>query len=208
MATLINQWVDQLARPFQDNNPRGCSKDMPEGPEIKITSLFINTVCRNRIFSGQPRCSAVTKNPAVNFNSLRYTIHSESRGKELALFLKCLKRPKNSLRLLFRFGMSGRFCFTSANDLHKHTHLSFISTDEPAMALGFVDVRRFGSWQVSADWGKDRGPDPMDEYDEFCRNIMENVEDPVFNKPICEVLLNQKYFNGIGNYLRAEILFR
>lgn len=26
--------------------------------------------------------------------------------------------------------------------------------------------------------------------------------------PICELLLNQRYFNGIGNYLRAEILCR
>jgi hypothetical protein len=30
----------------------------------------------------------------------------------------------------------------------------------------------------------------------------------VFSRPVCEVLLNQQYFNGIGNYLRAEILFR
>ena len=28
------------------------------------------------------------------------------------------------------------------------------------------------------------------------------------NKSIGEVLLDQKYFNGIGNYLRAEILYR
>ena len=38
--------------------------------------------------------------------------------------------------------------------------------------------------------------------------MLENLEKSVFNKPICEVLLNQKYFNGIGNYLRAEILYR
>jgi formamidopyrimidine-DNA glycosylase len=29
-----------------------------------------------------------------------------------------------------------------------------------------------------------------------------------FDSPICEVLLDQQYFNGIGNYLRAEILGR
>jgi formamidopyrimidine-DNA glycosylase len=28
------------------------------------------------------------------------------------------------------------------------------------------------------------------------------------NKPICEFLMNQKYVSGIGNYLRAEILYR
>ena len=37
---------------------------------------------------------------------------------------------------------------------------------------------------------------------------MENLDASAFNKPICEALLNQKYFNGIGNYLRAEVLYR
>ena len=27
-------------------------------------------------------------------------------------------------------------------------------------------------------------------------------------RPICEVMLDQRFFNGIGNYLRAEILHR
>lgn len=42
----------------------------------------------------------------------------------------------------------------------------------------------------------------------FRENVLSNLSDKTFDKPICEVLLNQKYFNGIGNYLRAEILFR
>ena len=39
-------------------------------------------------------------------------------------------------------------------------------------------------------------------------NILNNLDKNAFDQPICEVLLNQKYFNGIGNYLRAEILYR
>ncbi|NXA96160.1 NEIL1 Endonuclease, partial [Melanocharis versteri] len=39
-------------------------------------------------------------------------------------------------------------------------------------------------------------------------NVLKNLDDRAFDKPICEVLLNQQYFNGIGNYLRAEILYR
>ena len=39
-------------------------------------------------------------------------------------------------------------------------------------------------------------------------NVLNCLSDSAFNKPLCEVLLNQKYFNGIGNYLRAEICFR
>ena len=43
----------------------------------------------------------------------------------------------------------------------------------------------------------------------FRKNIVDNLGGPAFkNKAVCEVLLNQKFFNGIGNYLRAEILFR
>ena len=74
--------------------------------------------------------------------------------------------------------------------------------------LCFVDYRRFGRWEVEGDWGKDRGPDPIFEYDEFRNYILDNLDKVAFNKPICEVMLNQKYFNGIGNYLRAEILYR
>ena len=42
----------------------------------------------------------------------------------------------------------------------------------------------------------------------YRENVVSNLSDRAFDRPICEVLLNQKYFNGIGNYLRAEILFR
>merc|ERR1712212_785471 len=48
----------------------------------------------------------------------------------------------------------------------------------------------------------------MFDYKSFRANVLTHLSDRAFDRPICEVLLNQKYFNGIGNYLRAEILFR
>jgi len=42
----------------------------------------------------------------------------------------------------------------------------------------------------------------------FRDKVLQGIDSTIFNKPICEVLLNQKYFNGIGNYLRAEVLHR
>ena len=138
-----------------------CScRKMPEGPEIKITSDYINNVCEDVVFTGPPRRSTVTKNPEVPFGSLRYSISAESRGKELALFLNCQENPDNKMRVLFRFGMSGRFIFTPAAELHKHSHLSFVSVDTPPMALSFVDTRRFGSWQVSDEVGQRSWPRP------------------------------------------------
>uniref|UniRef100_A0A8C5YRH1 Nei like DNA glycosylase 1 n=1 Tax=Marmota marmota marmota TaxID=9994 RepID=A0A8C5YRH1_MARMA len=39
-------------------------------------------------------------------------------------------------------------------------------------------------------------------------NVLRNLSDKAFDRPICEALLDQRFFNGIGNYLRAEILYR
>lgn len=178
-----------------------------------MNSRFVNHVCRGRLFRGKVVKSAVSKCCDIDFGSEAYTISSEARGKELALTLQCSVDPQNRLRLVFRFGMSGKFRFGPASELPKHAHLQFFSygngSEEEPNVLSFVDVRRFGTWRVMpSGWGEDRGPDPMLEYDAFRCQVLESVEDPVFKKPICEVMLNQKFFNGVGNYLRAEILFR
>lgn len=197
---------------------------MPEGPELYKNSQFVNKVCKGLIFSGKIVKSAVSiKNPDVDFPACNYSIHSESRGKEMALILTPLnsdskgkrikkendnEREKKRTRILFRFGMSGKFTFGAVKDMHKHAHLNFYTKEKPVMVLSFVDVRRFGRWELTDMWSKDRAPDPMFEYEEFRSNILDNLTDRIFNKPLCEVMHNQKYFNGIGNYLRAEIIFR
>ncbi|XP_050824782.1 endonuclease 8-like 1 isoform X3 [Gopherus flavomarginatus] len=200
---------------------------MPEGPELHLASCYINTVCAGLIFSGKVEKSEVSKNPEVLFESDAYVISATSRGKEIKLTLTPLKEEKNTLSgrgrdreelsqnglqqpmdLVFRFGMSGSFKFTSAAELPKHAHLWFYTKESPHRALCFVDCRRFGRWEVHGTWQPDRGPCVMLEYEKFRENVLRNLSDKAFNKPICEALLNQKFFNGIGNYLRAEILYR
>jgi len=183
---------------------------MPEGPELHIAARFINNTAERYRFGGAVEKSEVsTKNPAVTWLAKEYLIRGETRGKELKIFLTDANNPKSSTHLLLRFGMSGCFKLAKASDLPKHAHLRFFTIGaSPKMALCFVDYRRFGRWELEGDWGKDRGPDPIFEYEAFRANILENLDKPAFNRPICEAMLNQKYFNGIGNYLRAEILFR
>ncbi|XP_009075985.1 PREDICTED: endonuclease 8-like 1, partial [Acanthisitta chloris] len=86
--------------------------------------------------------------------------------------------------------------------------LRFLTRETPPRALCFIDVRRFGSWRLGDAWQPERGPCVISEYQAFRENVLKNLDDKAFDKPICEALLNQKYFNGIGNYLRAEILYR
>lgn len=117
------------------------------------------------------------------------------------------KHSPQQINIVIQFGMSGKFEFTKEEDIHKHAHLMFF-TDKENMVLSYVDTRRFGKWRIDESWSEDRGPDPVFEYSEFRKNVLGGLEEKVFSKAICEVLHNQKYFNGIGNYLRAEILYR
>lgn len=124
-----------------------------------------------------------------------------------------LKGPQarsQKINILFRAGMSGNFLPKAEDDdFLKHAHLRFHFADSKA-AICFVDPRRFGSWQVTDSWGdvEERGPDLQLELSDAIKNIQDNLENKLFDRPIGEVLLDQKFFNGIGNYLRAEILFR
>ncbi|NWR66884.1 NEIL1 Endonuclease, partial [Bucorvus abyssinicus] len=151
--------------------------------------------------------SAVGRGPEVPFSSEAYRITATSRGKELRLTLAPLG-PGEPQHLVFRFGMSGSFRLCPAAQLPRHAHLCFRTSESPPRALCFVDVRRFGSWQLGDAWQPGRGPCVLAEYQAFRENVLKNLDDKAFDKPICEALLNQKFFNGIGNYLRAEILYR
>lgn len=203
-----------LPHTLQKKNKKcSAAAAMPEGPELHLAAKFITAIGKKTLFGGPVVKSAVsTKNPDVAWGKAAYRVRAVSRGKELKVLLAeggAGAEGGDTLSILFRFGMSGSFKYTPVTELHKHAHLQFYTISEATpMVLSFVDYRRFGRWEVGADWGKDRGPDPMWDYPAFRSNVLENLKSAAFNKPICEAMLNQKFFNGIGNYLRAEILYR
>ncbi|EFB18981.1 hypothetical protein PANDA_014616, partial [Ailuropoda melanoleuca] len=179
---------------------------MPEGPELHLASRFVNEACRGLVFGGCVEKSPVSRNPEVPFESSAYCISSSARGKELRLTLSPLpgaQPPRGPLALVFRFGMSGSFQLAAQDALPAHAHLRFYTAPPgPRLALCFVDIRRFGRW----DLGGEALP-PQCQYSPR-ENVLRNLADKVFDQPICEALLDQRFFNGIGNYLRAEILYR
>uniref|UniRef100_A0A674HMV3 Endonuclease 8-like 1 n=1 Tax=Taeniopygia guttata TaxID=59729 RepID=A0A674HMV3_TAEGU len=190
----------------------GCraAAAMPECPELHLAGRFINGACGALVFAGAVERSAVGRGPEVPFRSEAYSISAVARGKELRLTLSALDPAAgpSAQDLVFRFGMSGSFRLCPAAELPRHAHLRFLTRESPPRALCFVDPRRFGSWRLGDAWQPERGPCVVSEYQAFRENVLKNLDDRAFDKPICEVLLNQKYFNGIGNYLRAEILYR
>jgi endonuclease VIII-like 1 len=45
------------------------------------------------------------------------------------------------------------------------------------------------------------------DFDKFESFIINNIDNKSFSKPIYELLLDQNYFNGVGNYLRSTIIY-
>ena len=177
---------------------------MPELAELKLTSDYVNSSSNNITYTN------VKKNPEhkgkeldIPFNYFK--ISTESKGKEIVMTIKDEDSPE-TITIRMTMGMSGHFQLTNVSQESKHAHLKFYRKD--GTVLSFVDVRRFGKWTQGLSWNKDRGPDPTTEPREFFLNIMTNLTKRTFRKPLYEVLMDQKWFNGIGNYLRAEIIFR
>ncbi|XP_078189880.1 endonuclease 8-like 1 isoform X4 [Callithrix jacchus] len=185
---------------------------MPEGPELHLASQFVNEACRVLVFGGCVEKSPVSCNPEVPFESSAYGISASVRDKELRLTLSPLpgaQCPQEPLALVFRLGMSGSFQLVPRGELLRHAHPSFYTAlPSPRLALCFVDIRRVGHWDLGGKWQPGRGPCVLQEYEQFRENVLRNLSDKAFDRPICEALLEQRFFNGIGNYLWAEILYR
>ncbi|XP_074184404.1 endonuclease 8-like 1 isoform X2 [Rhinolophus sinicus] len=175
---------------------------MPEGPELHLASRFVNEACRGLVFGGCVEKSPISRNPEVPFESSAYHISASARGKELRLTLSPLPGAQPSrepLALVFRFGMSGSFQLAPGDALPAHAHLRFYTAPPPPrLALCFVDIRRFGRWDIGGEWQPGRGPCVLREYEQFrlrippfekARTVLEALQQ---HKPSPELTLSQK----------------
>jgi len=183
---------------------------MPELPELHGMAHVINLHANGRVYDKCTK-SSVTKLPRVAAPKGRFTISAEARGKELMMTLHPEQTGK-SVFILCNMGLTGFFEAAACHkSKHRHAHLSFCATD--GTVLSFVDQMRFGSWQSLGknEWPASRGPDPVKDHEQFRLGVVNAVAAQPLkfkSKPICQVLHDQSLFNGIGNYLRAEILCR
>jgi formamidopyrimidine-DNA glycosylase len=116
---------------------------------------------------------------------------------------------ENNYFLVIRFGMSG---FITTDPNIKYNNITLVS--ESAGDLYINDHRNFGSiYLISSDILNEKlsllGPDILDpRFDfEIFKNSFDKYQKRSPNKYICQVLLEQEFICGVGNYLRAEILY-
>lgn len=176
---------------------------MPEGPEIKIMADFINKNAEQKKFN---KIYDVAKGNIPSENKIlegEYEISAESNGKELILNLRS---DSKSSKVSVFMGMSGNWSWIPTKDWEerKFVRMRMDTTDGWSLLLYGLYMGpkyKFGGFKTK------RGPDPTKEFEQFKKNIYDNINSKTFDRPICEVLLEQKFFNGVGNYIRSTILY-
>jgi endonuclease VIII-like 1 len=189
---------------------------MPELAEVKLTSEFVNKH-GNKTFvklEKSPVSKVKTDLSEMNYNS--FIVRGKSRGKEMVVTFIDAGVPfqkATSKKMKVTLGMSGGWIYYDPTHIdnekyHKHTHLRLI--DEKGWILGLYDVRRFAKWSWNDFDTVGRGPCPFEDSIAFGDNLRENwYTNPDFKKhKLSEIIMSQRWFNGVGNYLRAEILYR
>ena len=177
---------------------------MPEYSEVKIMSEFINHSVNGKKFI---KLYHVEKgnNPIDPqlINDLQ--IESISHGKQLSLKLY---NNQTSINISVFMGMTGNWKWVKTEDWNKTKFIRMRLDSEDANSLILFGAYMGPKYKLNGFGGVKRGPDPLKETDEFITNIKSNLSNRHFSKSIPEVLLDQRYFNGIGAYLTAEILGR
>ncbi len=176
---------------------------MPELAELKIMADYINRGAEEKTFDRIYHVDKGNIPVALDPISCQFQISAESNGKELGL---SLKGKDQSVHMSVFMGMSGNWMWIPTEHWHerKFTRLRFDSSDGWSLLLYGLYM---GPKYKVGKFATKRGPDPTKDFDTFKRNIESSLHLKAFDKPICEALLDQKYFNGIGNYLRSTILY-
>ena len=179
---------------------------MPEGPEVKRNVDYLNSVLQG------------TRILDVQINSGRYVKHGPFKGYDvinddmLVVDEVCCKgkfiyfKFNSGASLWSTLGMSGMW----QRKKSKHTRVTLVN--HKGQDVYFNDVRNFGTLKYTqsvddlvtklATLGPDMLSEPTVGPELFRQRFLKKP-----NKTITECLMNQSVISGIGNYLKAEILY-
>jgi endonuclease VIII-like 1 len=190
---------------------------MPEFAEVRLNANFLNKYIASdqvNVFDFST-LELNTKNEDLkpHFGDWIWSLdYAKSRGKNLKMvFKKSATQKIQKKTIIFSLGMTGLFFYIDKNyDMSPMNKNVIFKCDVGVdKSLIIMDQRKFAKWKVYDNeyyWDPNRGPDPLDEWELFLENFYKNYKN---NKEyLFQALLDQSIFNGVGNYLRAEILFR
>lgn len=179
---------------------------MPEGPEVKIITEQLNDKISNKkllkveILGGRYQKNGPPENYEDFVKNLPLQISQVNcKGKFIWFSLEKDWSIWNTL------SMSGGWSMTPA----KHSDVKFVFDD---FSIWFTDQRHFGTFKFCSKCDEldsklnSIGPDLLSDKSILCQNFVNKIKKyPKYALP--KILMEQKIFSGIGNYLKAEILY-
>lgn len=190
---------------------------MPEGPEVKIIADILNREVSGFQLSSisyteNSRYARIGLSNSIELSSLLPLRINQitTKGKKIIFHLD------DEVYLISSLMMEGKWTWTKNL---KHSDLSLNLTkwlNRRVLlhkCLYFNDSRHFGTLEIILgknqlnDRLKSVGPDLLSDDITFDQYYAKIKNKRLSNKKIGSFLMDQKYFSGIGNYLRAEILY-
>jgi len=179
---------------------------LPEGAEVKlIGENFAKLVGTRKLTGVVPLSGRYIKKPIDGLIDMEPHLPSSvigvgAKGKLIFWILS------NDHFLLNTLAMTGTW--SSQYSIHARVRFDF----ETGRPVYFVDTRNFGSLKFI--YGRNRfkskldqlGPDMLSDpltYPEFAARL-----DTKSHWPICKALMDQSVISGVGNYVKAESLYR
>lgn len=193
---------------------------MPEGPEVARIGVCLNRALEGAILEDVEwdESSRVAKKGGISkydpdlFPSRIISVWTH--GKHI--FFHCsieldseLDSDENHWWIHCHLGMEGHWVWEE----EKHSNLWMnVMIEEETRVLFFNDSRHFGVVEFFTEADKEKklselGPDLLREEISLVEYRDKVRSRYVKKTPLADWLLNQKYFAGVGNYLRAEILY-
>lgn len=196
---------------------------MPEGPEVTIVRNFMEKQIKNKYILGIfiDRNSKFVSNgiPGMNyFEGPVKVLDVTNKGKYI--FIQIYNEKTEEIYYIYNhLNMEGKWILERG----AHSNLWMIIGDnknknnifEKTFELFFNDTRKFGKFEIitvdeyNNKITKDIGPDLLNEvvtWEQYY-NKFKDITSRTRTMDIAAFLLQQKYFSGIGNYLKSEVLY-
>lgn len=217
-TTDSDLWYDKSRNPnFTTDVPQPYNKigDGPEGVEIRIFANRLNFSCKGckmqsiKIVRGPYKENE--KKRYVQFREQVETFepHRVTKVKSKGKWLYFKLNGPSYAALGVHHGMEGSWC-TNPDNKHIILEIEISAEHKTSKKIYFQDSRRFGTFllltqdQLNKELDK-IGPDIFRmTFEEFDKSLETKR---IQQHRLCEVLMDQKIISGIGNYLRADIMY-
>ncbi|CAL6067179.1 Formamidopyrimidine-DNA_glycosylase [Hexamita inflata] len=195
---------------------------MPEHPEIRAFVNYMNISVEDTVFHKIQQYVVDEQKQYLQYTG-PFKLFAEQRGKQIRLTLThvttecdsplCVKSsqqsqlttqssnsPQDMTYITLGLGLCGYFTIS----LSKQQGCLF-SMQSSSYYLSLMSDSPESVYYSNSSFDQLRSPDPVFEFDLFKQNLLSQQSTQT---PICTFLLNQRFFNGVGNYIRCELLHR